>query len=119
MTMDERLQAISLDRGEDGEKKRMPKADTLATLLTQGLQSNNNRILCVRTAVHHNNSNNNNNDNNNNNNNDNRILCVRTAVHHHNNNNNNNNNDNRILCTYATTPGADGNTAVCAVLISL
>ena len=47
MTMEERLNAISLDKPKAGDSKQAPKADTLATLLMQGLQSQDHTILNV------------------------------------------------------------------------
>lgn len=45
--MDERLHAISIDRpsGSSKDRSQPPKADTLATLLAQGLQSQDKTIL--------------------------------------------------------------------------
>ncbi|KAK2150432.1 hypothetical protein LSH36_405g01017 [Paralvinella palmiformis] len=47
LTMEERLNAISIEKpsGAEGGTKHQPKADTLATLLSQGLQSNDAKII--------------------------------------------------------------------------
>ncbi len=48
MTLDERIQAISIERPNEGATATAPpKADTLVTLLTQGLQSEDKKILNV------------------------------------------------------------------------
>ena len=47
MTMEERLNAISIDKPKGGDSRQAPKADTLATLLMQGLQSQDHTILNV------------------------------------------------------------------------
>ena len=47
-SLDERLNAISIDKPSDragAGSSEPPKADTLATLLSQGLQSNDKKIL--------------------------------------------------------------------------
>ena len=52
MTLDERLTAISMDEPAEASAGRLPpKAHTLATLLTQGLQSNDKKIL--QTVLQH------------------------------------------------------------------
>ena len=45
MNMEERLNAISIDKEQTA--KEPPKADTLVRLLTQGLQSGDKKILNV------------------------------------------------------------------------
>ena len=47
MTLDERLHAISIEKPQS---KVPPKTDTLVTLLTQGLQSHDKKILNVSTS---------------------------------------------------------------------
>jgi len=51
--MEERLNAISIDKpsGAEGGTKHQPKADTLATLLSQGLQSNDAKIINVSVTL--------------------------------------------------------------------
>ena len=49
MTLDERLHAISIDKPQS---KVPPKTDTLVTLLTQGLQSHDKKILNVSSNVY-------------------------------------------------------------------
>ena len=44
--MEERLNAITIERPESN-RRQPPKADTLATLLSQGLQSHDKKILNV------------------------------------------------------------------------
>ena len=46
MTIEERLDALSIDKPT---KQRAPKTDTQATLLSQGLQSQDQQILDVST----------------------------------------------------------------------
>ena len=46
--MEERLHAISIDKPTH-DRRQPPKADTLATLLAQGLQSRDKTILNVST----------------------------------------------------------------------
>ena len=46
MSMEERLNAISVDQ-PGHQTKQPPQADTLARLLTQGLQSQDKKILNV------------------------------------------------------------------------
>ena len=48
MSMEERLNAISIDQPSKSSTSQPPKADTLATLLAQGLQSGDKKILNVR-----------------------------------------------------------------------
>lgn len=45
MSLDDRINAISIDKPGERSGSEPPKADTLATLLTQGLQSNDKKIL--------------------------------------------------------------------------
>ena len=51
MTMAERLDAMSLEKPPPGATRaqRAPTTDTLATLLAQGLHSNDQQILNVST----------------------------------------------------------------------
>ena len=50
MTMEDRLNAISIDKpGERRSTSSLPKADTLATLLTQGLKTKDQKALNVST----------------------------------------------------------------------
>ncbi len=54
MTLDERIQAISIERPNEGATATAPpKADTLVTLLTQGLQSEDKKILNVSSHTHY------------------------------------------------------------------
>lgn len=49
MTMEDRLNAISMDVNGKPAANEPPKADTLSKLLTQGLQSQDKKILNVST----------------------------------------------------------------------
>ena len=56
MTMEERLNAISIDKGNEGvtsqgDGRTPPKADAMAVLLAQGLQSSDKKILNVSFCV--------------------------------------------------------------------
>lgn len=51
MTMEERLNAISIDKKSLSGSKQPPRADTLAILLTQGLQSQDKKILNVSIFI--------------------------------------------------------------------
>lgn len=46
MTLEDRLKAIGLDK-QQASGQEVPKANNLATLLSQGLQSEDKRILNV------------------------------------------------------------------------
>ncbi|XP_053393117.1 WD repeat-containing protein 43-like [Mercenaria mercenaria] len=45
MTLEQRLNAVSLEKPKSGDRKQPPKADTLVTLLIQGLQSQDKKLL--------------------------------------------------------------------------
>ena len=49
MSMEERLQAMGVDQkgAKSGSAREPPKADTMSTLLSQGLQSHDKKILSV------------------------------------------------------------------------
>lgn len=47
MSMEDRLNAISVDSQSEKHVKVPPKADNLARLLTQGLQSHDRKIISV------------------------------------------------------------------------
>ncbi len=47
MTLEDRLKAIGLDKQQQSSGQEPPKANNLATLLSQGLQSEDKRILNV------------------------------------------------------------------------
>lgn len=49
MTVEQRLSAISLEKPQGSGAKQPPKADTLVTLLVQGLQSQDRKLLNVST----------------------------------------------------------------------
>ena len=49
MSMEERLQVMGVDQkgAKSGSARQPPKADTMSTLLSQGLQSHDKKILSV------------------------------------------------------------------------
>lgn len=51
MTLEDRLKAIGLDKQLSASAQEPPKANNLATLLTQGLQSEDKMILNVSTPA--------------------------------------------------------------------
>ena len=48
MTIEERLNVTSIDKSEEKKPSIKPSADSLATLLAQGLQSSDRAIINVR-----------------------------------------------------------------------